>query len=309
MTGCDKELDLYADYEDYTIVYGLINPKDSISYIRIERAFLSKEDIFQSAQIADSNLYSYKLDVKLISGNKTIDFDTLTINNKEGGIFYAPKMQVYVANTLNCFDLDQNLKLEICNPRTGKKTHSTILLHDASGIPIGYQFTTITFEEDRAIYFRTIENIKNYQLCLRLHYLEQIKDDTNSAENKYIDWSFPTIRSRTLFGDEQISASYIGQGFYNNLLNNIPPSEILERYYGKIEMIVFTSDEHLFAYNESCSISNTVVMNKKTYSNIENGIGVFAATSSGSEYIRINNQSKTRIRNLAGLNFVGGIPE
>ena len=58
--SCDKDLQINDDYKDITIVYGLLNPNDSLSYIRIEKAFLSDGDIFQAAQIPDSNLYSHK---------------------------------------------------------------------------------------------------------------------------------------------------------------------------------------------------------------------------------------------------------
>lgn len=61
--ACQKELDLWDDYEDHIIVYHRLGPNDSISYIRIEKAYLSRENIFDPAQIQDSNQFSVKLQV------------------------------------------------------------------------------------------------------------------------------------------------------------------------------------------------------------------------------------------------------
>ena len=98
-TSCDKDIEINDDYKDITIIYGLLDPTDSISYLRIEKAFLSNGDIYQAAQIPDSNIFSYKLDAKLLDkdGDVVVVFDTTTIYNKEEGIFYAPVMQVYYA--------------------------------------------------------------------------------------------------------------------------------------------------------------------------------------------------------------------
>ena len=65
-TSCDKDIEINDDYKDITIIYGLLDPTDSISYLRIEKAFLSNGDIYQAAQIPDSNIFSYKLDAKLL---------------------------------------------------------------------------------------------------------------------------------------------------------------------------------------------------------------------------------------------------
>ena len=124
--SCDKELNILDDYKDITIVYGLINPNDSISYIRIEKAFLANGDIFEAAQVQDSNQFPYKFEVKLLQGNQIITFDTITIFNKDEGIFYAPKMLVYYAETKNLLNIHDSLYLEIFNPKTKEHFSSSL---------------------------------------------------------------------------------------------------------------------------------------------------------------------------------------
>ena len=124
-TSCEKGIQINDDYKDITIVYGLLNPSDSLSYLRIEKAFLSEGDIFQAAQIPDSNLYSYKLDVKLFNqdGDLVVTFDTMTIYNKNEGIFYAPVMQVYYAVTKGLLNDDDIYTLKLSTQKLENNKH------------------------------------------------------------------------------------------------------------------------------------------------------------------------------------------
>lgn len=307
--SCGKEYDLFDDYKDIAVVYGLINPQDSISYIRIEKAFLSKGDLYQCAQIPDSNLYPYKLDVKLISGSQRIQFDTITIYNKKEGIFYAPKMQVYYAVTKDLLDINNPLDLIINNDKTGSHISSSIAIHSAKDVRIYEPMYFITFEQDDKVVFESIENVPTYQLVLRFHYMEQLPGDPSSQVFKFTDWIFPILRSETLYGNELFTIKYFGGAFYDHLLKTIDATTELERYHGFIELLVYTTDNHFYGYHESTTPSSSLVINRTIYSNIEGALGLFAAKSYKSRLIRINNVSKTHIRNLKGLNFVGGIPE
>ncbi|NPD46436.1 MULTISPECIES: hypothetical protein [unclassified Lentimicrobium] len=307
--SCDKDVKILDDFKDITIVYGLMNPNDSISYIRIERAYLTNGDIYQSAQIADSNLYPYKLDVKIKSGNQTITFDTVTIFNKNEGIFYAPKMQVYYAVTKGKFNSDNNYDLEISNPKTGSLITSTSKFHNGSGLRFDYPNFSITFESDKVVEFKSIANARTYQLNLRFHYMEQILNDTTTRQYKYVDWVFPTYSSLTLTGGENMEVPYIGEEFYANLMNNIPPAGNLKRYYGQIELILSTADDTFNTYLEVNKPSSSLVIDRPAFTNIENGYGIYAGRSSGGGFYRMNLQTISKVKTLPDLNFVEGIPE
>lgn len=307
--SCEKDVKILDDFKDITIVYGLINPNDSISYLRIERAFLTNGDIYESAQIADSNLYPYKLDVKIKSGNQTITFDTVTIFNKNEGIFYAPKMQVYYAVTKDKINSNDEYKLEINNPVTGSFISSSSEFHDGSGLKFDYPNFSITFEYNKVVEFKSIKNARTYQLNLRFHYMEQTRNDTTTRAYKYVDWIFPTYNSLTLTGGENMGVPYIGEEFYANLINNIPATENLDRYFGEIELILSTADDTFNTYLEVNKPSSSLVVDRPAFTNIENGYGIFAGRSNGGGLYRMNNQTKTRVKTLPGLNFIDGIPE
>ncbi|NCD43137.1 MAG: hypothetical protein EOL88_13765, partial [Bacteroidia bacterium] len=63
--SCDNEVTTISDWEDITVVYGLLNQNDSITYLKITKAFLGEGNALIFAQEPDSSQYDVKLDVKI----------------------------------------------------------------------------------------------------------------------------------------------------------------------------------------------------------------------------------------------------
>ena len=107
---CSTDVELYADYKDVPIIYGLLDYQADTNYIKITRAFCGTNDdpinAKEVALIADSSNYPGKLDARLIELKSTIGsqyeptgrvfaLDTMTIHDKEEGTFYSPDQKVY----------------------------------------------------------------------------------------------------------------------------------------------------------------------------------------------------------------------
>ncbi|MCD4731620.1 MAG: hypothetical protein K8R74_13530, partial [Bacteroidales bacterium] len=84
MNSCETDFDTTTDWEDITVVYGIIDQNDSMQYIKINRAFLGEGNVLQFAQEYDSSNYPFPLRVWLEEFNdneqlvQTIEFDTAT---------------------------------------------------------------------------------------------------------------------------------------------------------------------------------------------------------------------------------------
>ena len=111
--ACTTDVELYADYKDIPVVYGLLNATQDTNYVRINRAFSGSNDhpinANEVALIADSCNYPGKLRAYIVEykqgyGNTyeptgdTLMLDTLTIHDKEEGVFYSPNQKVYYTN-------------------------------------------------------------------------------------------------------------------------------------------------------------------------------------------------------------------
>ncbi len=74
---CSNEVDLYADYKDITIVYGILDVSDDTAWVKITKAFTGPGNALTMAHNSDSSNYPYKLDVSLngkvtVSGDKSV---------------------------------------------------------------------------------------------------------------------------------------------------------------------------------------------------------------------------------------------
>lgn len=310
--SCSKEIRILSDYKEKVIVYGLIDPSDSISYIRIERAFFSEGNILEDAQVQDSNQFTYKLDVKLKQGNKSITFDTMTISDKEDGIYYAPKMQLYYAVTKDLLNTTDSLYLEIFNPKTKEYTTSSTILHDGQLIKYVYPVLSIAFENEYYIQIKSLPNTRYYTLDLRFHYMEQIPENNSTRKYNYIDWTFDPFFTINSDGGESVKFYQYGETFYDLVMEQVGPTEVLDRYFGNVELRITSGDIVLRNYFEANKPDNSMIGNQLQqyqYSNIKNGHGIFAARSgNGGEYI-LHLTTIYRLRNTPGLNFIGGIPK
>ena len=108
--ACTTDVDLYAEYKDIPVIYGLLNATSDTNFIRINRAFSGSNDTHINAHevalIADSCNYPGKLKAYIVEYKQgfggayqptgdTLMLDTITRQDKEEGIFYSPSQKVY----------------------------------------------------------------------------------------------------------------------------------------------------------------------------------------------------------------------
>ena len=65
-SSCETDFDVNAEWDDVTVVYGLLDPNNEIQLIKINKAFIGAGDAIQMASVSDSVNYTPSdLDVKL----------------------------------------------------------------------------------------------------------------------------------------------------------------------------------------------------------------------------------------------------
>ena len=304
--SCEKGFNINDDYSVTTIVYGLIDPTDSISYLRIQKSFLTEGDAFEAAQIADSNLFPYKFDVKLRAenGDIVVTFDTITIYNKNEGFFYSPKTLVYYAVTKDLLNDSDVYTLEINNPKNGKQVSAKSQFIDGSKLNIDFPNQVIHIDANNkySIGFNSIKNARLYSANIRFHYKEEHIETGDSAWS-YVDWTLPPILSSDLNGDEELRIYYYSNDFYSNLKDNILINEKIIRKEGQVELTVFISDETFHYYLAANDPSTSLIVVRPDYTNIENGLGIFASRSKKTIFTKLNASSHATLIGLDSLNF------
>ena len=158
LSSCETEIETNAPWKDFTVVYGILDPHDSVQYLKIVKGFLGEGNALVYAAEPDCSYYSVPLNVWIEEWTetgdsvKTLIFDTITVYKpvvpdqvfsskqilykyKSTGYDYIKAEHDLFGNiiSLDTFWLnDKNIyKLKIVNPKTGKVVDSqTPLVND-----------------------------------------------------------------------------------------------------------------------------------------------------------------------------------
>lgn len=307
--SCETDFDLNAEWKDITVVYGILNQNDTAHYVRIQKAFLGSGNVMQMALEPDSNLYPNNLSVIIEEWNgstlrRSITLDTITIPNKEPGIFFSPKQPIYF--TRSVFDPAYRYKLRVTNNSTGKIITSETGLVGDFGITRPAALTTINFHvpsnPTRVFSWRPANNAGRYQMILRFNYLE-VNVDTNDTIPRHLDWNSPIIKSGNTAGNGEIELRFQNETFFSMVATQVPKIPNIIRFPVNIELIFYVAATDLSTYIEVNEPSSSLVQEKPEFTNIENGLGVFSARYSKTSPHPIHFQTIDRLVEMEGYNF------
>ncbi|HOW25202.1 MAG TPA: hypothetical protein PK711_05980 [Bacteroidales bacterium] len=293
LASCSTDVDLIGDYEDITVVYGLLNQNDSISYLKINKAFLGEGNALIMAQEPDSSSYLNNLSVIMEAWKngileQTFTFDTTTIYNKEVGTFYYPEQVLYRCVTSNKLDDESLYRLVITNELTGKIiTASTPLVSD---FPILKPIVnnpvkpTIHFPDNdnpKDLEWLSAKYGKLYNAIMRFHYKETFSSVTDTLY-KYVETAYSPKKSETLEGGEEMLIQFANNSFYKLLEQNVPYEPAKEatveaRYAISVEYIFSVAGDDFNTFMEVNDPSSSIVQERPEYTNVENGIGIFSS--------------------------------
>lgn len=301
-TGCSTEVDLYTDYKDITVIYGLLDSQCDTNYVRISKAFLGPGNAAEIALIDDSCNYPGKLDARIIeyrapaSGNnyvqtRVLPLDTMTIHNKKPGAFYSPNQQVYYTK-------------ERINRNTSQYQYSYELLVDRgdtvlkarTGIVGGERFVitnnSIDFKEvdgTNSISWYPSPNAEMYEVYLTFNF-----NEINLAGQSFertLHWKLGTYPVSSLvlkYG--KYSASYAKNSLFRMLEeyleNNNNPNIVKRTVFGSpITISISAGGEDLYNFIMVNGPSNSIVQTIPEYTNVIGGYGVFSSRTSISKTV------------------------
>ncbi len=280
--SCDNELDVTDDWKETTVIYGLLNPKDTVHIIKINKAFLGEGNAYMMAKEPDSTYYGDELEVMFdeIAPEGWITqswpVDTIWVNTKDSGIFFSPQQKLYKVNA----PLSQNNRYRIraTNTKTGNSASATTKLVNSFSIErprSGQRFFSFTYQNLIAS-FISAKNGRVYQLVISFSFKE--KDiPTGVITPKTIHWEFPIKKSSSLNGGEEIIVNFSGQSFYSFVASQLKANEDIERIPGDVTFTVYVGGDELSTYNDIHSPISTIVTERPDYTNVVNGIGLFSS--------------------------------
>ena len=282
-TSCDTDFDVNAEWEEVTVVYGLLDAGDEMKtqQIKISKAFLGKMDALQMAQFVDSiNFDQSELAVKVIRVKNNGIRDTITLNEvptlRNGGVF-NDSIIVYTFENNNFLNSNSEYELLIKNNITGNEVSSITDVISGfdfdmgNGYPFGFIKTWIpgspSATEFASANLTWGQNYpdkgEQYQIDLIFNYKE------NNIAKDLI------YTSLVLEGTSQYA--FEGEKFFNFLKNELVQDPLIEREFLSIDLMMTVGSEDLKTYRIINEEITGIVQERPQFTNINNGIGLFSS--------------------------------
>lgn len=294
-SSCSTDVDIYADYEDISIVYGLMDSSDDTTFIKITKAFMGPGNALVIATNPDSSNYNIKLDVRMKGiqngvEKQNIVFDTITITNKQAGdsVFYFPEQMVYYCTEILNFEYKYNLT--IVKPDGDLSSTTAVVENFFISSPNRY----INFMSDKDIEWYSAENGKRYEVSLVFNYTELLPGETDTL-HKFISWQLGMRKSINQDGGEEMYIGYSGDVFYSTLENELEPILNVKRWTGPVDVIIACASQEFDTYLEVNDGTDNLLSEVPVFTNINGGFGLFASRKTITKAVDISVQSELKL--------------
>lgn len=324
--GCSTRIDLYADYKQVPIVYGILDPTADTNYVKITRAFCTDGDAYQVAVNPDLSNYPGKLDVRIVeyrNGDsvREIVLDTITIRNKEPGIFYAPAQKLYYTAeplNLNTSSYSYSYRLKVALPDGTLTAKDDMVGNRGFRIQsLGVNFSKAYIGQlPRRFLFHPAINAKFYDVYMTFTFLEQRTPEGDSVP-RTMTWKIGTFDDDYFASNTEgdcIFFKYNVRNFYETLTDFIGGDTAvvgLKRYIGDypVEVVITAGGPKLWHYIYTNNEMEDFVPGDMTFSLMEDAYGVFSSRMTVRSGVRLGGETVPDLIAMTnyGFVFIGGI--
>lgn len=310
LASCSNDLDVNADYKDQTIVYGLLNQRDSVHWVKINKAFLGDANALEMALVRDSNEYAldaitYAKVFRINDAGAAIDSFPLrdtVVTDRLPGQFYAPDQRLYYFTTPFVQFLPPN------NPTSGRRmylqqndSYRLKLVVNGNSItaatPIANDFTINSIDSDTSGFasrvglvntsgdyinyeFNWIGNRDNkrFVVTCRFRFDEVTGTDTVTREYNSVLGTRIAANSSAF---EDLFVTLNGQGFFSGLAGFIKRdaawTNVNKRIFRGMDFLVSVANDDFNTYLTLTEPVSGIIEDRPTYSNIDGALGVWGS--------------------------------
>lgn len=292
LNSCKQDFDITADYKEVPVVYGLLNSKETVHYIRIQKGFLIEGSAYTAANVPDSIYYPDVLTVKLIpylngtQNGSPLNLQRTNFTNKDSGIFSYPSNVLYVCTA----NLDQNktYKLEVTNTSNGNKfSAETALVKDYTIVtPYRGQKMALSSVNPPKIVYYSATNGGIYDVKIRFPYKEYDANSNAFLFDSAVEFYFYKSKSISdISGGQNIIDELNGTLILNELSHAAQLEKRTDRYrlFNDDEGMTFTfyagGAELSNFVNSQIAQGSGLASNEALppYTNVTNGYGLLSS--------------------------------
>lgn len=287
LNSCSQELDIVADSGYSPVVYCILDPSDSVHYLRIGKSYLAYGDARENPPDSDSlvyheNFYAYLVEnINGISGDLHY-FEPASERLRDSGFFNTDNLELM---KVNCqLNPGSEYSLYIYSPELPDLiVGSTRVIHSVRILdPVFYPGREITILPDMGYTMRWTNESKYavYQPVLRVHYRE---GDSEFQTHNSVEFQLPYVSS---VSNAAILVDFInGENFYKYFLDHLgsPPAGSQRKIIGfDLEICAGGEELNLFVLQER--ELGTPAGGVGAYTNLDGAAGVFASRAYSGSY-------------------------
>jgi len=299
--GCSTELDINAPYKDITVVYGLLNMRDSVQYVKVNKAYLGDGDAYIYAQIQDSNEWNSNAITnakvhRVLNGQRVSSFDLVPtpVTDREPGIFYAPNQLLYsfqdtytrqvlqngIPVTMH-LDEDSDYELEL-TVKGQTISATTTIVDDFSfqaadqSLEVAVRLVTPAGGLDQfELNWTSNKDGKRYAAEYRFNYKEVRGTDTTDLLS--ITQGLGKVVSASSSINEPMGLNMDGGQFFSTLASQIPTDPSVDkRIFLGLDFIIYVANDEFHTFLSLGEPVSGIIEDRPSYTNLVNGYGIFA---------------------------------
>ncbi len=289
LNSCETEFSLNGEYTLTPVVFGLLDPLDSIHTVKITKAFLGEGNNLEYAKIEDSSYFN-QVDAQVIefnedgeeTGRKWQLKDSIVEGKSTDGIFYSPNQKVYYFEE-KALVTSYTYKIEAdLNEGQMSFTASTTLIDGFAlngpvsnnpSFKVPFAKNTVNTDDDYLNWNVNITpgtNAARYELAYTFNWTEFYDDGTSK--------SFSMRRVEAIESSDKVTNLVSGLDFYTWVGENIlDDPKVIRRTYEGIDLHISVAHKTLDTYMQVGKPVTGIAQIQPLYTNIEGGYGLFSS--------------------------------
>ncbi|MBQ6770280.1 MAG: hypothetical protein IJP44_04795 [Bacteroidales bacterium] len=325
LSSCRHEVDLFGDYREIPVIYGLLDAKADTNFVKITRSFYTLGDAYPVAMNPDSSHYPGRLDVRLTeycNGERIreIVLDTITIGNKQQGVFYAPKQKLYYTTEKLGHNTDSrkySYMLAVALPDSTLHVKADLVGSNNFKVKsLAVNFSKQYFGTRRPFYFHSAVNAAYYEVEMAFTFKERRTPDSDSVP-RTMRWKVGNYEDYYLANHTAEDGSYVfnyrPETFYSVLREFLGDDTLTDgvvRFIGDypIELVISACGKNLRQYIYFNDPANSVNPGDPDFSLINGGLGVLSSRMTLCRKLRLGGETVPELmeNRYWGFRFMGG---
>lgn len=277
--SCGNEVPIAADWQEKIVIYGLIDPEDSVQYFRIEKAYLDPNtSALITAKESDSLILSPADVVLRLVKDTNVKFNLQRVNRmpKDSGLFGND--QNYLWKTTQPILANEEYEIQVTSTKTGQRVWARTRTLSSANIsaPVKSNANIFSLGTDYITFeWLPRSNSYAYDVKMEVVYDEFPSKDTFNKKEHTLKWD---VLTNYVVSANKLATARVPRLAFMQFLNSAMKADSsISRRIKYVNFLFYGGNQTLADYISVNRPSIGIVQKTAEYTNINGGYGIFAS--------------------------------